>query len=148
MRSILCLLLLTTALPLLADPSPGVTYAGGTITTPAAGTAGTLDLSWPDALRFHFAMGTTDIPWASIRSWTLSTQLARHLGVLPTIAVGLVRKRQRVHYLRLAWRDDHNNPQGMLFEIPKQMPNVLEAALIARAPAKTQRTAYEMGGAE
>jgi hypothetical protein len=140
--------MLTPALPMLADPTPDVTYIGGTITTPTAGTEGTLDLSSPDALRFRFATGVTDIPWASVQSWTLSTQLARHLGVLPTIAVGLVRKRQRVHYLRLAWHDEHNNAQGMLFEVPKQMPNVLEAALIARTPAKTQRPGYAMGGAE
>jgi hypothetical protein len=146
MRRLLCLLLvLMSALTALADPSPDVTYIGGTVTTPAAATSGTLDLSSPDAMRFRSTTATVEIPWSAIRSWSCSTQLARHLGVLPTIAVGLVRKRQRSHFLRIAWLDEHSNTQGMLFEVPKQLPKVLETALIARAPAKSQRPTFASG---
>jgi hypothetical protein len=58
--------------------------------------------------------------------------------VLPTIAVSLVRKRQRVHYFRVVWWDQNQNVQGMLFEIPKQFPNILETALEAHVPGKSR----------
>jgi hypothetical protein len=63
MRSLFCLfILLTPALTALADPTPNVTYTGGTITAPAAETIGALDLSLPDVLRFRSTVGSVDIP--------------------------------------------------------------------------------------
>jgi hypothetical protein len=123
---------------MLAESAPSIIYVGGTVTTPAGSTEGTLDLSSPDVLRFRSSTNSVDIPWDSIQSWDCSAQLAHHLGVLPTIAVGLVRKRQRVHYFRVVWWDRNHNVQGMLFEIPKQFPNILETALDAHVPGKSR----------
>jgi hypothetical protein len=62
------------------------------------------------------------IPYASIDSYDHSQQVTHHLGVLPAIAVSLVKKRQRKHFLRIAYHDE------------KKMPLTLLAILQQRAP--------------
>ena len=74
------------------------------------------------------------IPFATIDSYECSQQVAHHLGVLPAIAVGLVKKRQRKHYLRIAYHDESKTPQVAIFEVPKNMPLTLLAILRERAP--------------
>lgn len=134
MRRFLCLFLLFGVTLAARAASDSVVYVGGTLTTPVAGTAGTLDLSSPMALRLQWTAGTIEIPWTTIRSWSYSTEVAHHLGVLPAIAVGLVRKRQRVHLFRIEWQDEHHADQGIVLEVPKQLPNTLQTALEARTP--------------
>jgi hypothetical protein len=74
------------------------------------------------------------IPYASIDSYEHSQQVAHHLGVLPAIAVSLVKKRQRKHFLRIAYHDESKTPQVAIFEVPKKMPLTLLAILQQRAP--------------
>ena len=62
--------------------------------------------------------------------------VARHLGVVPAVAVGLVKKRQSKHYVRIAYHDEQNTQQVVIFEVPKQMPMTLMAVLAQRAPQK------------
>jgi hypothetical protein len=66
--------------------------------------------------------------------------VTHHLGVLPAIAVSLVKKRQRKHFLRIAYHDEFKTPQVAIFEVPKKMPLTLFAILQQRAPQgrKTQ----------
>jgi hypothetical protein len=66
--------------------------------------------------------------------------VARHLGVLPAIAVGMVKKRQRRHFFRISYRDEAGDLRVALFEVPKQMPPVLLAVLGAKAPGKCSPT--------
>jgi hypothetical protein len=74
------------------------------------------------------------IPYASIDSYDHSQQVTHHLGVLPAIAVSLVKKRQRKHFLRIAYHDEIKTPQVAIFEVPKKMPLTLLAILQQRAP--------------
>jgi hypothetical protein len=50
-----------------------------------------------------------------------------HLGVLPTIAVGLVKMRRHSHFFRISYRGQDGAVQVAVFEVPKQMPRALEA---------------------
>ncbi len=72
------------------------------------------------------------------RSWRLileySQQVARHLGVLPAIAVGLVKRRQRRHFLRISYHDESSTAQVAIFEVSKETPHTLLAILEVRAP--------------
>lgn len=102
------------------------------------GAIGRLDTTSLSALRFESAGGKLEIPFGRIDSYHYSQEVAHHLGVLPAIAVGLIRKRQQKHFVRLAFHDDSNAPQVVVFEIPKQMPKTLLATLQAGAPQACQ----------
>jgi hypothetical protein len=129
----LCLLLV---LPLatIAVENGQVMYAGGTVTTLQEGTLGSLDTTSPTALTFNTSRSQLVILFAKIDSYEYSQQVARHLGVLPAIATGLVRHRQKKHFLRVAFKEEDNAQQVAIFEVPKQMPRTLLAILQVRAP--------------
>ena len=111
-----------------------VMYVGGTVVALNAGVSGKLDASSPTALRFDSSAGKLAIPFERIDSYEYSQQVAHHLGVLPAIAVGLVKKRQRRHFFRISWHDENSTQQVAIFEVSKEMPRTLLAILQARAP--------------
>jgi hypothetical protein len=111
-----------------------VEYFGGTVKSVQSGTVGQFDMSLPSDLTFQFSGGSLVIPYASIKSYDYSTEVAHHLGVAPAIAVGLIKKRQRRHYVRISYQDSSEVTQAVVFEVPKQMPRTLMAILQTRAP--------------
>ncbi len=124
-----------------------VAYAGGTAAQISAGTIGQLDTQ--TALVFVHPGGKLTIPFDRIESFEYTEERARRLGVLPTIAIGLFKRLQRRHFFRLAYRDESDLPQAAVFEVPKQMPEVLNAVLKARVPPKPRRAASSpCGGIE
>jgi hypothetical protein len=129
----LCLLL-AIAWPAAAVEEGQVIYLGGTAPTLKEGAIGRLDTSSSASLKFESAGGKLEIPFAKIDSYTYSQEVARHLGVLPAMVVGMVKKRQRRHFFRISFHDEANAPQVAVFEVPKQMPKTLLAVLQARAP--------------
>jgi len=129
----LCLVLLF-ARPLLAVDDGDVSYVGGTVENLKEGSPGKLDITSQTELVFVSSSVKLVIPYASIDSYDHSQQVAHHLGVLPAIAVSLVKKRQRQHFLRIAYHDEIKTPQVAIFEVPKQMPLTLLAILQQRAP--------------
>lgn len=111
-----------------------VMYVGGTIPGMNEGAIGRLDTVTGTSLTFVHPGGTLAIPYAQIDSYDYSRKLARRLGVLPTVAVGLLRRRQRNHYFTITYRDNTETAQVVVLEVPKHMPNTLLAVLKARAP--------------
>jgi hypothetical protein len=131
-------LLLIVSFPALAVDDGQVMYIGGTAPGIAAGTLGSLDTTSELALIFEHTGSKLEIPYAAIESYEYSTEVTRHLGVLPAIAVGLVRIRKHRHYFRVSYRSDDGVVQVAVFEVSKQMPRTLQAVLTARAAkAKT-----------
>lgn len=111
-------------------------YVGGTLPRVAAGTVGRLDTTSETSLIFEHAGNKVEIPYAAIESRKYSKEVARHLGVLPTIAVGLLKVRQHRHFFRISYRvPGAATAQVVIFEVPKQMPRTLEAILETRAPS-------------
>ena len=111
-------------------------YVGGTLPGLTAGTVGRLDTTSDTSLIFEHAGNKVEIPYASIESHKYSKEVARHLGVLPTIAVGLLKVRQHRHFFRISYRvPGAAAAQVVIFEVPKQMPRTLEAILQTRATA-------------
>jgi len=132
-----CLLFaLAGALPVAAVEDSQVMYAGGTAKALPAGAIGRLDTTSETSLIFESSGTKLLIPYAGIQSFEYSTEVARHLGVLPTIGVGLVKMRRHRHHFRISYRDADNGSQVVIFEVPKQMPGTLQAVLEARAPGK------------
>ena len=74
------------------------------------------------------------IPYRSIESFEYSKEVKHHLGVLPAIAVGVVRKRKRSHFFRISFCDDHDVKQVVIFEVSKQAVRIVRAVLDARTP--------------
>lgn len=110
-------------------------YVGGTVPGVTAGIVGRLETTSETSLIFEHAGHKMEIPYASIESHEYSKEVARHLGVLPTIVIGLIKVRQHRHFFRISYR-----PQGaaaaqvVVFEVPKHTPRILQAILQTRAP--------------
>src|SRR6266496_4801526 len=84
---------------------------GGTVPGITAGVEGQLDTTSENSLTFEQAGNKLSIPYASIQSYEYSTEVTRHLGVLPVIAVGLMKMRRRSHFFRFSYRDGHSAVQ-------------------------------------
>ena len=145
MKHFMAVLLVLILMPMAAEAVEDgqVMYAGGTVAGLKQGSIGKLDTSSPDSLTFESAGQTIAIPYAKIDSYEYSRPVARHLGVLPAIAVGMVKKRQRRHFFRISYRDDAGDLRVALFEVPKQMPPMLLAVLGAKAPGRCSPTSTD-----
>ncbi|HEY4356278.1 MAG TPA: hypothetical protein VGN16_11060 [Acidobacteriaceae bacterium] len=100
----------------------------------AESSVGTFDLTQPDALVWRSEGHTITMPYKTMMSFAYSNQIARHLGVLPAIAVGVVRKRERKHLFMFSWKDDSGVPQVLEVEVAKTAPRGLLEVLRVRAP--------------
>jgi phosphatidylglycerophosphate synthase len=103
-----------------------VAYMGGTSSVPS-GTVGTLDLSSPTTFIF---LGRTPgvqvtIPYAQVACFAYETELTHHLGVLPAIAVGIVRTRKHRHFVTIEYTDESRKQQMAVFEVTKDLPRVI-----------------------
>jgi hypothetical protein len=127
-------LLLLTPLATPAVEGIQVMYVGGTVVALKEGVLGKLDTSSQMALSFDYSGGKLVVPFEMIDSYEYSQQVARHLGVLPAIAVGLVKHRQRRHFFRISYHDESKAPQVAIFEVSKEVPHTLLAILQVRAP--------------
>lgn len=126
----LCLLVSVAA----AAEDNAVTYLGGTVPGIRNGTTGTLDTASEAGLGFRYAGGKLVIAYPAIDSFEYSQPVARRLGVLPGIAVGLVKQRQHRHIFRITYHEENGVPQVAIFRVPKHMPGTLEAVFQTRAP--------------
>lgn len=133
-RSITFCLLLAFALPLAAVEGDEAMYLGGTVLSVRAGAVGHLDTTSEKALIFEYSGEKLLIPYADIQSFEYSKEVTVHLGVMPAIAVGLLKMRRHSHYFRISYSGGDAVSQVVVFEIPKQMPRTLQAVLQARAP--------------
>ena len=123
-----------------------VMYVGGTVTSLKEESLGKLDTTSQSAITFESSGTKILIPYAVIDSFEYSKPVAHHLGVLPAIAVGLVKQRRHRHYLRIAYHEDDNSKQVVIFEVPKDMPRALLAILQVRAPQGCKPQAYAKCG--
>lgn len=127
-------LLLALALPLAAVEDGEVMYVGGTTPSLRPGTIGRLDTTSETSLAFEYSGARLVIPYSSIQNYQYSSEVTHHLGVLPAIAIGLVKKRQRRHFFRITYLGADNVSQVAILEVPKHMPRTLQAVLDSRAP--------------
>jgi hypothetical protein len=135
MNRVLGLFLLVLT-PLMTSAVEGgqVMYVGGTVVTLKEGVSGKLDTSSQTVLSFDYLGGKLVIPFEMIDSYEYSQRVARHLGALAAIAVGLVKSRQRRHFFRISYHDESKVSQVAIFEVSKEMPHTLLAILQVRAP--------------
>ena len=129
---------LLLSLPAAAVDGAQVKYVGGTAPGVPAGIVGQFDTTNGAALIFDYADKKLVIPYASVESSEYFKDVAQHLGVLPAVAVGLVKMRHHRHFFRITFRDQPCNSavasQVVVFEVPKTIPRTLQAILEARSP--------------
>jgi hypothetical protein len=128
----LCTLL--PALPASAISRDDVKYVGGTVATLHIGVVGQLDPTSQTRLTYRAGSTTLTIPYDSIVSLEYRSVVAHHLGVLPFIAVSVVKKRQMRHEIRLVYEDDQHEKQVGIFEVSKDFPRAMMPALKIRCP--------------
>jgi len=141
-KLIAMLLVLAFALPaaaLLEDNE--VAYLGGTAVGVKENTTGHFDTTQVRTLVFEYKGGKLEIPYSRITHYEYTRKLARHLGVVPTIAVVLVKHLQRRHFFVINYKDEEGIAQSAVFEVAKDAPQTLEAVLMARAP-RANRPAF------
>jgi phosphatidylglycerophosphate synthase len=128
--------------PAFAVEAGQVAFTGGSLSV-AQGTVGSFDLVSPDAVIFKYGgAGSTqstkanqvEIVYKNISGVSYATELAHHLGVLPAIAVGLARKRERRHLFTIKYTDASDTVQAVIFEVSKKDAPALLEVLRARAP--------------
>jgi hypothetical protein len=128
----LCTLLPT--LPAAAASRDDVKYLGGTATSLRIGVTGQLDPTSQTQLVYRAGSSTLTIPYDSIVSIEYRSIVAHHLGVVPFIAVSLVKKRQMRHEIRVVYEDDAHEKQVAVFEVSKEFPRVMMPSLKVRCP--------------
>lgn len=105
-------LLLLASMAVIAVENGQVMYVGGTVSGVNEGVLGKLDFVSETSLIFAETGGSKlAIPFAKMESYEYSNEVAHHLGVLPAIGVGLVKKRQRKHFFRISFRDEKMFPR-------------------------------------
>jgi hypothetical protein len=142
MKGVLAFCFLFLSMSAAAVEDGYVKYIGGTVPAMTVGNVGRLDTTSEKSLIFVHAETKLAIPYASIESYEYSKDVPRHLGVLLAIAISLVKMRRHNHFLRISYRDpDSAVAQVVIFEVPKQMPRLLQAILQTRVP-RTPRPCY------
>ena len=120
-----------------------VIYVGGSVAGSKPGDSGTFDVSAAKQMVFVGTNGKVAIEYEKIRSIKYRNQLTRHLGVAPTIAVGLLRHRERTHLFTLTYVDETGVMQAAVFEVAKEAPQTLIAVFAARVPTMHVETSVE-----
>ena len=133
-RLLTALVILSLAVPALASGVEGedVKYVGGTIANLKEGGVGRLDIAGNNAFVFEYGGSRVKIPYASIQRFQYTQPLARRLGVAATIAVGIVKRRQRRHVVEVYFRDIAGVNQVGVFEVSKERVASVVAVLNAR----------------
>lgn len=128
--------LMLTIFAATADAATGddVTYVGGSSTSVHAGDTGRFDYTAGKDLIFQVKADKLAISYDNIRKVEYRSDVMFHLGVLPAIAVGLVKKRERSHFLTLTYMDTTGASQAAVFEVAKSVPETFIAVVAARSP--------------
>jgi hypothetical protein len=121
----------------------GVRYVGGSIPQLSAGQQGRLNTTVADTLVFEHSGGTLAIPYASMQRFEYTVPLARRLGAIPTLAVVLVKHRQRRHLVELHFRDQGGTNQVVVFEVSKEQAKSVVAVLSAKVPRPAPQKAVQ-----
>jgi len=116
-----------------SDPSQ-VRYVSGSAPDIKPDALGHVDLSSEQSLVFASSQGKLVIPYTAIRTFEYRQEVTHHLGVLPAIAVGLLKARQHQHFFSISYQDDGGGSQAVVLEVPKHMAVPLEMMLRSKAP--------------
>lgn len=108
-------------------------YVGGTVPDLKEFTTGRLRTDGETDLVFEHGGGRVLIPYQSIVSYKYTEELARRLGVVLTVAVVMLKRRQRRHIIEVTYKGQTDKTQVAIFEVPKDRALTMVAVLKTRA---------------
>jgi hypothetical protein len=132
-RAIAGLLLMVMGIPALATDGPEVQYVTGTALGVKEGAVGTLDSSSATALKFQAGAAGFSIPYDGVSVYKYREENRFRLGVLPAIAVGIVKARSKRHLVTIIWKDSQGVAEVATLEASKDDALELIAVLRARS---------------
>lgn len=119
-----------------------VMYVGGTAGVPEA-TEGSLDTSDAKLMKFASPKGGFVIPYEGVTSIEYGQKAGRRLGVALTITVWALFSKKRKHFLTIGYKDEKDQPQGVVIELPKGRPKSIITILEARSGLKCEYESEE-----
>jgi hypothetical protein len=135
---VLGVMILFSGLPAWASDGMEASYVSGTVPTTKLGATGMLDSTKPDVMEFHSSSGDFSIPYTRITAARYHEENRFRLGVLPAIAVGLLKARSKRHIVTITWKDEKELPQVARFEMSKQASMSIVTVIRVRAPQVCQ----------
>ncbi len=130
----LAMLGMLLGIPAMALDGPEAQYVNGTASGVKEGSTGTLDTTIATALEFHAGAAGFSIPYEGVKSDRYQEEKRFRLGMLPAIAVGLVKARAERHLVTISWKDAAGVAEVVTLEASKDDALGLVALLRARAP--------------
>jgi hypothetical protein len=115
-----------------------VTYTTGTVEGARQGVGGVLENTEAAGLRFQGDGNSFLIPYARIRSYQYREETKYRMGILPMIALGLVKARSKVHSVTISWQGDRGVPEVVRLEMSRHTAEELMAILRVRAERACQ----------
>jgi len=113
---------------------PDVQYVNGTVKGLAEGTTGVLDTTSEKTVDFRAESIQFTIPYAEIINVKCREENRFRLGVLATVAVGLLKARSKRHLVTVEWQPADGPPGVVTFDASKDKARGLALVLRARAP--------------
>ena len=120
--------------PAMAMDGPEAHYLNGTAQGVKEGSIGTVDTTVAKELTFHAGAEGFSIPYDSVKFYRYQEEKRFRLGVLPAIAVGLVKARSLRHLVTISWKREAGVAEVVTLEASKDDALGLIALLRARAP--------------
>lgn len=120
-----------------------VMYVGGTIANLPEATEGALDMTDSKRLVFSSPKGKFEVQYENITSVEYGQKAGRRLAVALVISVWALFSKKRKHFLTLGFKDEHNQPHGVVLELPKGKPKSIITAIEVRSGVKCEYESEE-----
>jgi hypothetical protein len=122
-----------SGVPAVALAGPAAEYVNGTAQGVKEGSAGRLNASLAKALEFQAGASGFSIPWDGVQIYKYREENRFRLGVLPAIAVGMLKARSKRHLVTIGWKDSDGVAQLVTLETSRDDARGLIAILRARS---------------
>ena len=132
MRLIAATAVLISAISPFSTNGREAAYLSGTTTTVKVNAVGEFATTSATDLVFASPQGSLSIPYDAIDKFEYRNEMRHKLGVAPMIAVGLIAKRQRIHYFTITYHDVKGISQVAVFEVSRKAPNEMLPIMRAR----------------
>ena len=131
----MCAAMLVAGVGAHAAEGADVTYLGGTTAGIKEGSAGKLDMTVANELKFHTGAVELGVPYEQMTRVEYREQNRFRLGVAGSILVGMLKAREKVHTVTITWADDKETAHVATLEMPQERARALLDVLKAKTHA-------------
>lgn len=113
-------------------------YHSGSLATAQPGVQGMLDVSQSKQLLFAFGTSRLTVPYERITDVDTWEKVRHRMGVVPTLAVVMIKRRSRQYFLKLTYKDEADVAQTAVFEVSKDQQGTLATVIRTRMAKKKE----------